>query len=193
MIQISESAQSHFRRLIDSQGGDTAGIRITAVQPGTPAADCRLEFCDQDELEGDEWVVECKGFSVFVPPASAPWLEDAEIDYAKAATGGQLTIRAPRLKGQAPGAGSGLVDRVRWVLDSEVNPQIASHGGRVQLEAITAEGAVVLRFGGGCHGCSMIDVTLKNGVEKTLRARIPEITAVIDATDHASGANPYFR
>lgn len=193
MIQISESAQSHFRRLIDSQGGDAAGIRISAVQPGTPAADCRLEFCEEDELAGDEWVVECEGFSVFVPPASAPWLEDAEIDYAQAATGGQLTIRAPRLKGQAPDAEAGLVERVRWVLESEVNPQIASHGGRVQLEAITAEGAVVLRFGGGCHGCSMIDVTLKNGVEKTLRARIPEITGVIDATDHASGTTPYFR
>lgn len=193
MIQISDTARTHFRRLLESQGGDAAGIRITAVQPGTPAADCRLEFCEQDELAGDEWVVECEGFSVFVPPASASFLEDAEIDYAQGATGGQLTIRAPRLKGSVPGSEAGLVERVRWVLDSEINPQIASHGGRVQLEEITAEGAVVLRFGGGCHGCSMIDVTLKNGVEKTLRERIPEVTAVIDATDHASGSTPYFK
>jgi len=192
MIQISDSAQTHFRRLLDSQGSDAAGIRISAVQPGTPSADCRLEFCDHDELRGDELVVECAGFSVFVPAESAAFLEDAEIDYSTAATGGQLTIRAPRLKAVAPSEEAGLVERVRWVLDSEINPQIAAHGGRVALEEITAGGAVVLRFGGGCHGCSQIDVTLKQGVEKTLRERIPEVTAVIDATDHASGAKPYY-
>lgn len=192
MINISDNAQSHFRRLLDTQGSDAAGIRITAVQPGTPTADCRLEFCDQDELRGDELVVECEGFSVFIPAESAAFLEDAEIDFSTAATGGQLTIRAPRLKAAAPSAEAGLVERVRWVLDSEVNPQIASHGGRVQLEEITADGVVVLRFGGGCHGCSQIDVTLKNGVETTLRARIPEVTAVVDATDHSTGSKPYY-
>ena len=75
----------------------------------------------------------------------------------------------------------------------EINPQIASHGGRVSLEEIAGDGIVVLRFGGGCHGCGMADVTLKQGIEKTLRSRLPEITEVRDATDHASGHNPYYR
>src|SRR5690606_27935688 len=79
VINISDSAQQHFRRLLESQGSDAAGIRISAVQPGSPNADCRLQFCESDELQGDEWVVECAGFSEFVPPASAPFLEDAEI------------------------------------------------------------------------------------------------------------------
>lgn len=193
MIHVSDSARRHFRKLLDTQGSDdTAGIRISAVQPGTPAADCRLEFCDRDELSGDEWVVECDGFSIFVPPASAPFLEDAQIDFATEKGSGQLTIRAPRLKGEAPGADAGLVERVRWVLDSEINPRIAAHGGRVQLEEIGADGVVVLRFGGGCHGCSQIDVTLKHGVEKTLREHVPEITAVVDATDHTTGSRPYY-
>lgn len=193
MIQISDTAQTHFRTLLRTQGGDAAGIRMSALQPGTPAADCRLEFCEPDELTGEEWVVECEGFSVFVPAESAPFLEGAKVDYRTEAGGGQLTIRAPRLKGEAPADDAGLVERVRWVLDSEINPQIASHGGRVQLEEITAEGAVVLRFGGGCHGCAQIDVTLKHGVEKTLRERVPEVTSVVDATDHSKGTSPYFR
>jgi len=80
---------------------------------------------------------------------------------------------------------------VRWLLESEINPQLASHKGQVSLEEITSDGVVRLRFGGGCHGCGMADVTLKQGIEKTLMARIPEITAVRDATDHSTGEAPY--
>jgi Fe/S biogenesis protein NfuA len=78
------------------------------------------------------------------------------------------------------------------VLEAEINPKLASHGGRVSLLEIDAGGAVLLQFGGGCHGCGMVDVTLKQGVEKTLRERVPEITAVRDATDHADGKKPYY-
>ena len=83
-----------------------------------------------------------------------------------------------------------MIERVRYVLDAEINPRLASHGGRVTLLEIDAAGAVVLQFGGGCHGCGMVDVTLKQGVEKTLRERVLEITAVRDATDHAGGQRP---
>ena len=193
MIDISESAQDHFRRLLQQQGADMAGIRLSALRPGTPAADARLEFCEQVDLAGDEWALDCAGFTLFVDAASVPYFEGATIDYTASATGGQLNIRAPRIKGEVPGEGASLVERVRYVLDSEINPQIASHGGRVALEEITADGAVVLRFGGGCHGCGNADVTLKHGIETTLRARIPEITAVRDATDHSSGRNPYIK
>lgn len=193
MIQISDSAQDHFRRLLQQQGGDMVGIRLSALRAGTPAADARLEFCEQVDLAGDEWALDCIGFTLFVEAASVPFFDGAEIDYANTATGGQLSIRAPRIKGEVPGEGASLVERVRYVLESEINPQIASHGGRVALEEITAEGAVLLRFGGGCHGCGNADVTLKQGIETTLRARIPEITAVLDATDHSTGSNPYIK
>lgn len=191
MIEISSHAQSHFRRLIETQGGDAIGIRLTAVEPGTPRADARLEFCEASDLGGDEWSMDCDGFTLFVDAASASYLEGAEIDFSDQQTGGQLTIRAPRIKGQAPAGEAGLVERVRWMVDNEINPQLASHGGRVAVEEITAEGVVVLRFGGGCHGCGMADVTLKQGIEKTLLAKVPGVTAVRDATDHATGENPY--
>ncbi|HKN78955.1 MAG TPA: NifU family protein, partial [Lysobacter sp.] len=71
------------------------------------------------------------------------------------------------------------------------NPQLAQHRGHVAVDSVTADGVVYLRFGGGCHGCGMADVTLKQGIEKTLLTRVPGITAVRDATDHATGAAPY--
>lgn len=192
MLQISSSAQQYFAHLIRQQGGDIVGIRLSAVRPGTPSADARLEFCEQVDLKGDEWALECEGFTLYVDAAGAEYFTDAEIDFEQNTTGGQLTVRAPRIKGVPPGASASLVERVQHVIDTEINPGVASHGGRVTLEQITAEGVVVLRFGGGCQGCRQVDVTLKHGVEKTLLQRVPELTAVRDATDHAKGETPYF-
>jgi Fe/S biogenesis protein NfuA len=192
MIDISERAQAHFQRLLSQQGDDDLGIRVRVVNAGTPSAQCELEFCSTSELTGDEWTIECTGFNLYVDGESARWLDPASIDYETTATGSQLNIRAPRIKGEAPGEGAGLIERVQFVLESEIAPQIASHGGRISLVEVAAGNIVVLRFGGGCHGCGMVDVTLKNGVEKTLRERIPEITEVRDVTDHETGEKPYF-
>jgi Fe/S biogenesis protein NfuA len=191
MIELSEPALQHFRRLLQTQGGDAVGIRISAVHPGTPKADARLEFCEREDLQGDEWSLDCDGFALYVDSDSAAWLDGAQIDYASNATGGQLTIRAPKIKGSVPGADASLAERVQYLLESEINPMLAAHKGRVALESVDEAGVVYLRFGGGCHGCGMVDVTLKNGIEKTMRERIPEVSAIRDATDHASGAAPY--
>lgn len=191
MIQISDTAQNHFRKLIEREATPGLGVRLSAVDAGTPRADARLEFAEPRDLAGDEWVVECEGFTVYVDAASVPWLDDAEIDFVTQGAGSQLTIKAPHIKGKAPAEGASLVERVRWVVEHEVNPQLASHGGRVAVEEVTGEGVVFLRFGGGCHGCGMADVTLKQGIEKTLLTRVPGVTAVRDATDHDTGQAPY--
>lgn len=193
MVSIGSAAQDHFRRLIQQQGDDILGLRLKVARAGTPAADCQLEFCEQADLRGDEWVVECEGFNVYLDADSVRYLEGAEIDIAKTATGSQLTIRAPNIKGHEPGPDAGLAERVQHVLEAEVNPQLASHGGRVKLVSIEADGGIVLQFGGGCHGCGAVDTTLRHGIEKTLKERFPEITAVRDATDHSTGENPYIR
>jgi len=191
MINITENAQAYFQRLLQSQGGDAVGIRLSAVNPGTPRADARLEFCEQGDLLGDEWAIECEGFTLYVDAPSAPFLDSANIDFAGNATGGQLTIKAPRIKGDAPQGDASLVERVQWLIESEINPQLASHRGMVALDSIDAEGVVYLRFGGGCHGCGMADVTLKQGIEKSMMEKFPEVTAVRDATDHSTGSAPY--
>jgi Fe/S biogenesis protein NfuA len=128
---------------------------------------------------------------LWLEAASVAYLDNATIDFETKATGGQLQIRAPGIKGQAPAEGASLVERVRYLIDNEINPQLASHRGHVDLDSIDAEGVVYLRFGGGCHGCGMADVTLKQGIETTLIEKAPGVTAVRDATDHATGAAPY--
>ncbi len=191
MINITDSAQAYFRHLMQTQGDDAVGIRISAVAPGTPQADAKLAFCDHGDLIGDEWAIECEGFVLYVDGPSVPYLDAAHIDFTRDGTAGQLTIRAPRIKGEAPSGDASLVERVRWIIDSEINPQLAAHRGQVSLESIDAQGVAYLRFGGGCHGCGMADVTLKQGIEKTLVSKVPGITAVRDATDHSTGAAPY--
>lgn len=193
MIQISESAQSHFRRLIEREDLPGLGVRLSAMRPGTPAADVRLEFAEPADLQGDEWAIDCEGFTLWLDAASVQYLDGAEIDYAAQATGGQLQIRAPKIKGEAPAESASLVERARWIVEHEINPQLAQHKGHVDLQEVTADGVVVLRFGGGCHGCGMVDVTLKQGIEKTLLERVPGVTAVRDATDHATGQAPYIK
>ena len=191
MIQISESAQSHFRKLIERESSPGLGVRLAAVHPGTAKADVRLEFAEPRDLQGDEWAIDCEGFTLWLDAGSTRYLDGAEIDYVAQATGGQLQIRAPKIKGEAPGESASLVERVHWLVEHEINPQLAQHRGHVSLQEVTADGVVVLRFGGGCHGCGMADVTLKQGIERTLVEKVPGVTAVRDATDHDTGSAPY--
>ena len=193
MIQISENAQTHFRKLIERESLPGLGVRLAAVHPGTAQADVQLEFAEPGDLHGDEWAVDCQGFTLWLDAASVKFLDGAEIDFTSQATGGQLQIRAPKIKGEAPNEAASLVERVRWLVEHEINPQLASHGGHVAVEEVTAEGVVVLRFGGGCHGCGMADVTLKQGIEKNLLQKVPGVTAVRDATDHDTGTAPYIK
>ena len=191
MIQISESAQTHFRKLIEREALPGLGVRLSAVHPGTVKADVRLEFAEPGDLLGDEWAIDCDGFTLWLEAASISYLDSAEIDYENKGTGGQLQIRAPKIKGEVPAQSASLVERVLWIVEHEINPQLAQHRGNVSVQEVTAEGVVVLRFGGGCHGCGMADVTLKQGIEKTLLEKVPGVTAVRDATDHDSGDAPY--
>jgi Fe/S biogenesis protein NfuA len=91
----------------------------------------RLEFAEPGDLTGDEWAIDCEGFTLWIEAASASYLDAAEIDYVQQATGGQLQIRAPKIKGEAPAETASLVERVRWVVEHEVNPQLAQHRGHV--------------------------------------------------------------
>lgn len=191
MIQISEAAKNHFRKLIQREAIPGLGVRLSATNPGTTRADVRLEFAESDELTGDEWSIDCEGFTLWLDAPSAPYLEEAQIDYETLATGGQLQIRAPKIKGVVPGPSEPLPIRVQWVIDNDINPQLAMHKGHVTLADVTPEGVVLLNFGGGCHGCSMVDITLKQGVEKTLLEKVAGVTGVRDVTDHATGSTPY--
>lgn len=191
MLIVTPDAREFFARLLAEQPEDTH-LRLRAVDPGTPRADCELTYCHADETAAGDEVVDCGSFTLFVDGRSREWLEGATLDFETDATGGELSIKAPGLKGHRPAEDASLHEKVAWVLEARINPMVASHGGHVALVDVTDDRMVVLRFGGGCHGCGMVDVTLKQGVETTLKQEVPEIAGVRDATDHSTGENPYY-
>lgn len=192
-IQVTDKAIEHFRYLIEKEDVQGMNLRIFLDQPGIPTAEIGICFCPPGEERGTDLKLNLEAFILFIDRASAAYLEEAKIDYQTDSMGGQLSITAPKLKGQKPAQDASLADQIQYVLKSEVNPNLASHGGVVSLVEVTEDNTVVLRFGGGCHGCGMVNVTLKEGIEKSLKEKFPEITKVVDVTDHSAGENPYYK
>lgn len=192
MVTITPAARDYFSSLLAQQPAGT-NLRIRIERPGSPTAEVDLAYCPAGEQQDDDRVMDCQSFKLFIEASSVSSLAEAMIDFETNATGGELTIRAPGLKGDRPSQQAPLQERVEWVLEARINPMVASHGGRVSLVQVTEENDVLLRFGGGCQGCGMVDVTLKQGIETTMKQEIPEIRSVRDATDHSGGTNPYYR
>ena len=192
MINISETAQAHFCKLLANQEPDT-NIRVFVVSPGTPGAECGVSYCPPDAIEETDTVLEFNGFDAVVDLESAPFLEEAEIDFVTDQMGSQLTLKAPNAKARKVDNDAPLAERVSYMIEAEINPQLASHGGKVTLVKITEEKEAILEFGGGCNGCSQVDVTLKDGIEKQMLEQFSgELTAIKDATEHQAGEHSYY-
>ena len=191
-IVISSAAQAHFRKLLDQQEEGT-NIRIFVVNPGTPNAECGVSYCPKSAVEATDHEMKYETFSAFVDELSLPFLEDAEIDFVTDEMGSQLTLKAPNAKMRKVADDAPLIERVEYVIQTQINPQLANLGGRITLIEITDKGEAILQFGGGCNGCSMVDVTLKDGVEKQLLAQFEgELTGVKDVTEHQRGEHSYY-
>lgn len=192
MITITESAQDYLAELLSKQE-DALGVRVFINQPGTPRAETCIAYCREGDIqEGDE-ERELEKFTVWYEGRSLPFLEDALVDYAKDRMGGQLTIKAPNAKMPRVNDDSPIEDRINYVLFNEVNPALAAHGGEVSLIEVTDESVAVLKFGGGCQGCSAVDLTLKDGVERTLLEQVPQLSGVRDITDHTDTSQAYYQ
>ena len=193
MVKITESAQEYLAELLSKQEVEGIAVRIFILDAGTPRAETCISFCRPGEEKADDEEKVYKDFNAFIERISIPFLEDAVVDFQKDSMGGQLTIKAPNSRMPKLTDDSSLEDRINYVLYNEVNPGLASHGGHVSLEEVFEESVAVLRFGGGCQGCGMVDVTLKDGVEKTLLGQIPQLTEVRDVTDHSVKENAYYQ
>jgi Fe/S biogenesis protein NfuA len=192
MITISESAQAHFAKLLEKQAAGT-NIRVFVVNPGTTQAECGVSYCPADSVESTDLRVNFTGFDAIIDAESKPFLVDAEIDFVTDQMGSQLTLKAPNAKVRKVQDDAPLKERVQYVIDAEINPQLANHGGRVSVVELTQDGVAVLQFGGGCNGCSQVDLTLKEGIEKELLQRFSgELTGVRDVTDHQRGEHSYY-
>jgi len=177
---------------LEKQNTPGIGIRIFITQPGTQYAETCIAYCKPGEEKPDDQPIGLKSFTAYIDAISQPFLEDALVDYATDRMGGQLTIKAPNAKVPMVNEDSPLNERVDYYLQTEINPGLASHGGMVSLVDIVDDNVAVLRFGGGCQGCGQVDLTLKDGVERTLLERIPQLTAVRDVTDHTNRENAYY-
>ncbi|CAG9407426.1 Fe-S biogenesis protein NfuA [Providencia alcalifaciens] len=192
MINITEAAQTHFSKLLESQESGTQ-IRVFVINPGTPTAECGVSYCPPGAVEATDKELKFEKLSAYVDEISAPFLEDAEIDFVTDQLGSQLTLKAPNAKMRKVSEDASLIERVEYVLQSQINPQLASHGGRVSLMEITEDGFAILQFGGGCNGCSMVDVTLKEGIEKELLKMFEgELKGVKDLTEHQRGEHSFY-
>ncbi|ATO35100.1 Fe/S biogenesis protein NfuA [Dickeya dianthicola] len=191
MIRITDAAQEHFAKLLTKQEEGTQ-IRVFVINPGTPNAECGVSYCPPDAVEPNDTELKFEKLSAYVDELSTPYLEDAEIDFVTDQLGSQLTLKAPNAKMRKVGDDAPLMERVEYVLQSQINPQLAGHGGRVTLMEITEESFAILQFGGGCNGCSMVDYTLKEGIEKELLQKFPELKGVRDLTEHQRGEHSYY-
>ncbi|MGY8819927.1 MAG: Fe-S biogenesis protein NfuA [Pseudomonadales bacterium] len=191
-ITITEAAHDYLADLLEKQNTTGIGIRVFITQPGTPYAETCIAYCKPGEEKPDDIAISLKSFTAWIDGISEPFLEDALVDYATDRMGGQLTIKAPNAKVPMVNEDSPLNERINYYLQTEINPGLASHGGQVTLIDVVDEGVAVLQFGGGCQGCGQADVTLKEGIEKTLLERIPELKGVRDVTDHSNRDNAYY-
>ena len=159
---------------------------------------CSLALKPLDAAAPYDAVIRHRDLAIVVPECDFEKVRGATIDWLDDPFGGGgLRVDNPNTPSPAIGApppadlSGDVPQRVIQVLDQQVNPSIAAHGGRAELVAIE-QGTAYLRLGGGCQGCAMATVTLSQGIETAIIQAVPEITSVVDVTDHQSGTNPYF-
>jgi Fe/S biogenesis protein NfuA len=194
IIEITEAALAKLVELRATEpDADQLGLRLEVVSP--PGEDFRYELGFEEYLTAaftDE-VRSHDQLKVMIPGKDVDALTGATLDYTDSQG---LVIRNPN-RPSAPNI-EGLIGddelsaEVRELVANEVNPALAAHGGFVTYVGHDGEGTAYMTMGGGCHGCSMSRMTMLDGVQTMLAESVPQITAVKDLTDHATGENPYY-
>lgn len=191
MIHITNAAQEHFAKLLANKEIGTQ-IRIFVVNQGTPNAKCGISYCPSDAVETSDTKLVFSKITAYVDELSAPYLCEAKVDFITDKFGSQIILKAPNIKVRKVASDAPLIKRVEYILQSEINPHLANHGGHVTLIDITDDKLAIIQFGGGCNGCSMVDYTLKEWIEKELMEKLPELKGVQDLTEHEHGKHSYY-
>jgi len=205
ILTVTDKAKRNVLKIREGEdNGDALAlwIEIVGARGGEYAYD--LYFDVPDKAGPGDAVIAHDDLTVVIPAASVENLTGATLDMSRDLLNPGMVITNPNRPPVAPGPGSPQIDlpspdeltgtveeRVRFVLDRYINPSIAAHGGTAELVAVEDSTAYV-RLGGGCVGCGMAAVTLSQGITVAIKEAVPEITDVVDTTDHASGTNPYY-
>ena len=187
MLTITEAAIEKIRSVMESQGRPNDGMRLAIVGRQSSSFQYSLGLVESGQEAADDVVVDVGGLTVYVDPNSVENLQGVTVDYVEDIQGSGFKIDNPNPIWTDP-----QHIAIQELFDARVNPNLASHGGHVELLDIK-EDKVYVRLGGGCQGCGMVDVTLKHGIVALIKEEFPDISEVIDTTDHASGNNPYYQ
>jgi len=192
MMTLTDRAIEVVRTYMDQSGGDLTALRVAVSGGGLADPDFELTLVTTDEIRSGEIELDVDGLTLVVDEGTAPRLEDATVDFLERINESGFEVRlAPSSDAPATALTGALAEQVRDVLESQINPAIASHGGAITLVGVKAT-EIYLEMSGGCQGCAMSRMTLRQGVERMVRQAVPEITVIHDVTDHASGENPFF-
>lgn len=187
-MEITSTAVKKVREMGDKHQPEGYGLRIIVDVGGPEGFFYDLDF--ETQPKPDDQVIVADGLTVYVDQKSWERFKTGTVDYVETADFSGFHFENPDAP-TGPKADATLFERVQWVLDTEINPAVASHGGNVTLVEVQDQN-VLVRFGGGCQGCSSSSATLKQGIEVRLREKFPELGEIIDVTDHAVGENPYY-
>ena len=193
MLSFTEKARE---MVVSFMGDDPDGEQALRVKmEGSPfSPQFELTLVGNGDRADDDVSVDGGGFTVFVDSSSAPRLKGATVDFIDQVNQSGFEVKtAPEADGRDSAAPSGpIADRVTDLLNRQVNPSIAAHGGEIRLAGVE-DTEIYLEMMGGCQGCAMSRLTLRQGVEKMIHQSIPEVTAIHDVTDHMAGENPFFK
>lgn len=189
MIKVTHAAEKYLTKLLSKQKKNTH-IRVFINFPGTVDAECGITYCNINTVKNTDIEIKFSKFSIFVDKSSKEYLLDSQIDIVKDNLGVQLNMKSPNAKLKAPNVNSSLFDKINYLIQSKINPQLLNHGGKITLIKIINR-HVLIEFSGGCNGCSMVNLTLKEGIEKELITNFPEIKGIKDITEHQAGEHSY--
>jgi Fe/S biogenesis protein NfuA len=187
MINITEAAYQRISGLLDDEERRGLALRLAIIGRRSSGFQYKLGLIREDEKGADDVVVDTGSFKVFIDAESAQNLQGATLDFQEDGAQSGFKIHNPN-----PGWTDPKAIAIQKLLDEHINPAVAEHGGYITLLDVKDDIAYVA-LGGGCQGCGMADVTLKQGIEAVITEEVPGIRQVIDATDHASGTNPYYQ
>lgn len=187
MITITSSARKKVLSLLENEGQEGLALRFGIAGRGAGGWQYQLGFMKEEDRTEDDTEVDAGGFKVLIDEDSVENLKGTTLDYLEGIQGSGFKIDNPN-----PLWKDAIAQAVQDVIDSKINPGVAAHGGHVSLLDVR-EGKVYIALGGGCQGCGMVDVTLKSGIEVLIKNAVPQITQIIDSTDHAGGDNPYYQ
>ncbi|HIO48571.1 TPA: iron-sulfur cluster assembly accessory protein [Candidatus Poribacteria bacterium] len=186
LIQLTQIAKERVKSVIDSEDLEVEGLRISVT--GRTAATFEYSLGLEVESHPEDVVIDLGDLKVLVDSQSMDSLKGSTIDYIEDLNASGFRVDNPN----QPTWDDSRAQKIQELIDTRINPSVASHGGNIQLLDVT-EDSIYVHMGGGCQGCGQATATLKQGVQSMIQEEFPEIVNVIDTTDHAAGTNPYYQ